>query len=127
MLLGPISQEALYDEVARCTVFCLPSLAESAPLVISQAMAAGKPVVASRVGGIPHMIADRDTGRLCRPDDVEDLAGCLDDLLRDSDAARKMGQRAKQQAFSRHAFSSVAAKTIGLYRDVLSARPERVS
>lgn len=56
--LGGISQEKLYQEYSECSLFCLPSLAESSPLVIAQAMAAGKPVIASRVGGIPAMVKD---------------------------------------------------------------------
>lgn len=103
-LLGPISQEALYDEMARCSVFCLPSLAESAPMVISQAMAAGKPVVASRVGGIPQMVDDGQTGRLCVPADVDSIAAGLGDVLGDLGRARAMGQRGRELAAARHSY-----------------------
>ena len=60
--------------LAAMDVFVLPSRAEAMPLVIPEAWAAGRPVVASRVGGIPELIADGKTGLLVAPGDVDGLA-----------------------------------------------------
>jgi len=123
VFLGPISQERLYDEMSRCRLFCLPSLAESAPLVISQAMAAGKPIVASRVGGIPHMIADGVTGLLCKPNDSADLVRCLSELLGQPEKLREMGRLGRAVAERRHSFASVSSRTIEVYRVIAGANP----
>ena len=63
--------------LAAMDVFVLPSRAEAMPLVIPEAWAAGRPVVASRVGGIPELIEDGKTGLLVEPGDVDGLAARL--------------------------------------------------
>jgi len=120
--LGGISQEQLYEELSRCALLCLPSLAESAPMVIAQAMAAGKPVVASRIGGIPDMVEDGSTGVLFDPGNVSDLAECLKELLSDRPRRLSMGKGARELARARYSPDLVAKKTIEAYHEVVSAR-----
>ncbi len=121
-ILGVLDQQSLYGEVSRCRVLCLPSLAESAPMVISQAMAAGKPVVATRVGGIPYLVEDGVTGRLCQSGDSYELAACLEQLIRNTEEARRFGENARSLARERHSIDRVTAKTVQVYRDVLKDR-----
>jgi glycosyltransferase involved in cell wall biosynthesis len=116
---GSISQERLYEEMSRCSLLCLPSLAESAPMVIAQAMAASKPVVATRVGGISEMIEDGVTGLLCDPGNSEQLAASLLTLLQNPALRREMGQRARQRAEKRYRASAVAESTVEAYRSIL--------
>jgi glycosyltransferase involved in cell wall biosynthesis len=116
---GSISQERLYEEMSQCSLLCLPSLAESAPMVIAQAMAAGKPVVATRVGGVPEMVEDGVTGLLCDPGNSEQLAKSLLTLLQNPALQREMGQRAKQRAEKRYQASAVAQSTVEAYRSIL--------
>jgi glycosyltransferase involved in cell wall biosynthesis len=122
IFLGPISQERLYEEFSRCTVLCLPSLAESAPMVISQAMAAGKPVVATAVGGVPDMVAEGITGRLCRPNDAAHLAETLAATLGDREGRARMAGEARREAFRRHHPHSVALRTLAVYREVVGGQ-----
>jgi glycosyltransferase involved in cell wall biosynthesis len=121
IFLGGISQERLYDEISQCSILCLPSFAESAPMVIAQAMAAGKPVVATCVGGIPEMIEDGETGRLCEPGQPGQLADCLEALLRKDDTRRRMGQKAHAVAMRRYHPDAVARATLEVYRKVIEA------
>ena len=80
----------------------LPSLNEGMGRVLVEAMAAGKPVVASRVGGIPDLVRHGETGYLVPPADVEALADGIKKLLDDPEKAWEMGQRGKEscQQFS---------------------------
>jgi glycosyltransferase involved in cell wall biosynthesis len=118
--LGAVSREQLYKDFSRCSVFCLPSLAESAPMVISQALAAGKPVVASAVGGLPNMVLHCETGFLVNPGNVEDIYDALKRTLTDEDNRRRMGKKAREFAKEQYSSSSVALKTLEAYYDVIA-------
>jgi len=63
-----------------------------------EAMAAGAPVVGTRVGGIPTLVEDGEQGRLVDPGDVEDLAGAIADLLADPEGREAMAGRARERA-----------------------------
>lgn len=83
---------------AGAEVCAVPSVWEDAlPLAVLQAMAAAKPVVATRVGGIPEMIDSDAVGRLVPPGDVESLARAIDDLLADPAERRRIGGAAQQR------------------------------
>ena len=77
-------------------VLVLPSLNEGMGRVLVEAMAAGKPVVASRVGGIPDLVQDGQTGYLVPPADEKVLADAILKILNDRDQANLMGQRGKE-------------------------------
>jgi glycosyltransferase involved in cell wall biosynthesis len=120
VFLGLLDVKHMADEYARCSLLCLPARAESAPMVIAEAMAAGKPVVATRVGGIPEMVEDGATGRLCVPGDPGQLAACLRELLTNDDLRRDMGERARCAAIQRYRADSVARATLDAYLRVLN-------
>jgi glycosyltransferase involved in cell wall biosynthesis len=113
--LGGITQEQLIIEMDAACLLCLPSRAESAPMVISQAMASARPVVASCVGGIPNMITDGVNGRLWNVGDGASLSRILIDMLSDPDTAGKMGRNGRLMAVDRYSSQSVASKTINAY------------
>ena len=95
----------------------LPSLNEGMGRVLVEAMAAGKPVVASRVGGIPDLVRHGETGYLVPPADEKSLADAMLMLLNDRDQAKLMGQRGKQlcQQFS---LEAMIQKLDDLYSDL---------
>ena len=70
---GRVLPTAVPDQMTACDVFCLPSREEGCPNVVLEALASGKPVVASRTGGIPELIRE-DNGILVTPEDPDDLA-----------------------------------------------------
>src|SRR5262249_16198184 len=86
------------DVIASSDVFVLPSLADSMPLVVLEAMLAGKPVVATRSGGAAEMVLDGETGFLVPVDDPPALARAVLTLLEGPERMAAMGQRGKERA-----------------------------
>lgn len=86
----------------RANVFVLPSRREGCPMVLLEAMAMGMPVVAARVGGVPELICDRESGLLVPPENPAALAQGLDTILGNPAFAQKLGEsaRARVNAFS---------------------------
>jgi glycosyltransferase involved in cell wall biosynthesis len=80
--------------------FCLPSRAEPFGIAILEAGAYRLPVVASRVGGIPEIITDNESGMLTEPEDVAALAAALDRVLSDADFARGLGEHLYRRVLS---------------------------
>ena len=72
-----LDEKAIMREFSDCSVLALPSVQETAPMVIAQAMAAAKPVVATFVGGIAEMVRDGETGILVRKGDTNSLSDSL--------------------------------------------------
>lgn len=93
--------------LAGCDVFCLPSRAEGLPLVVLEAMAAGKPVVATAVGGVPELVVHGATGLLVAAGDIDALRRALADLLADAERARRLGEAGRERV--RTSFTAAAA------------------
>jgi glycogen(starch) synthase len=84
--------------MATATLVLMPSRWEGLPLVALEAQAAGRPVVASRAGGLPEALADGETGCLVPPDSPVDLAEAVTTLLSSPDALARMGRAARTRA-----------------------------
>ena len=99
-------------------VLVLPSLNEGMGRVLVEAMAAGKPVVASLVGGVPDLIKDGENGLLVEPGEVNGLSRAITKLLMDEDIRYEMGQKGKNMS---HDFSveSMIAKIDALYSNLI--------
>lgn len=123
--MGLLSENDLLREFAEAEVVVLPSYAETSPMFIQQAMAAGKAIIATRVGGLPYLIEDGVSGCLIEPGDVSGLAERLSRLLNDDVSRRSWGDRAKSEALARFSVAEVAEKTVTAYRDVLDAKGTR--
>jgi glycosyltransferase involved in cell wall biosynthesis len=108
--------------LAAMDVFALPSRAEAMPLVIPEAWAAGRPVVASRVGAIPGMFADADAGYLVEPGDVAGLADRLRLLLGDLQRAREMGLAGRRLARAKYDVAVMVGAYDRLYCEVLTQK-----
>ncbi len=107
--------------LAGLDVLTVPSRSDGSPLVVCEAMAAGVPVVASRVGGLPDLVEDGGSGLLVRPGEAEDLARALVSLLLDPEAARRLGARGRVLAATR-SHDRLVDRMTQLYRDVARAR-----
>lgn len=117
--LGQIDETTLLQEYARCAVLVLPSRQETAPMVIAQAMAAGKAVVATRVGGIPYLVDHNRTGLLVELDDVNGMAEAIASLLTKDGKRSDMGKQARIDANRRFRPEIIAAQTYQVYRQIL--------
>jgi glycosyltransferase involved in cell wall biosynthesis len=84
--------------LAAATLFCLPSQVESQPLAVCEAMAAGLPVIATRVGGLPEVVEDGVTGLLVPPRDPVRLASTLRWALQDEAWRERAGEAGRQRA-----------------------------
>ncbi|MFE1798033.1 MULTISPECIES: glycogen synthase [unclassified Streptomyces] len=107
--------------LTHAAVFVCPSVYEPLGIVNLEAMACGTPVVASRVGGIPEVVEDGETGVLVSVDeDFETgLAQALDSVLGDAGAARRMGEAGRQRAVGEFGWDAVARRTVRLYEEIL--------
>jgi glycosyltransferase involved in cell wall biosynthesis len=95
--------------LAAADIFALASSSEGMPVSVLEAMAAGLPVVASRVGGLPEQVVDGVTGVLVEPGDPEDLAEALAGLVADRELRRRLGAAGRaraEQAFDLEPFRS---------------------
>lgn len=102
----------------RASVLVLPSRSEGSPNVVLEAMAAGVPVVAAAVGGVPELIEPGRTGTLVPPDDPGALAAAIVDALVDSDAAAERAGRARVGVAARHSLSVVTEAWLRVYADI---------
>jgi len=119
--IGQQDQEHLVHEYQRCSIFVLPSLQETAPMAVQQAMAAGRAVVATAVGGIPDMITHGETGLLVPPQDSRALAEALLTLLSNDSMRTDLGQAGRAQAEERFMPARVAQRTRDVYQRVIAA------
>jgi glycosyltransferase involved in cell wall biosynthesis len=101
--------------IAGCDVFCLPSTAEGLPLVILEAMAQGKPVVASSVGGTPELVVHGETGLLVPPADIDALCGALAALLTDGERARRLGEAGADRVRTKFNAATMAKNILRIY------------
>jgi glycosyltransferase involved in cell wall biosynthesis len=121
VLLGWIDGPEKQAELARAAVFCLPSHAEGLPMAMLEAMAAGKPVVVTPVGGIPDAVQDGDNGLLVAPGQVAPLAGALARLLGDAGLRQRLGQRARATIAARFDAAVVTGRISDIYRELIAA------
>lgn len=104
------------DLLAAADVFVMPSLSEGMPMAMIEAMLAGKPIVASNVGGIPELIDTTEVGLLVPPRDVEALAHGLARVIHDASLREGLGEAARARALEHFSASAMAERYLELYR-----------
>ncbi len=117
-ILGPLVRWRLLQAYASADLMVLPSLFESFPIVLLEAMAAGLPVVASRVGGIAEVVEEGRTGLLVEPGNPRDLAHALELLISDPKLRRAMGRRGRERAQD-YSWDMVAQRVRQVYEEVM--------
>ena len=120
-------QPKIVDYLSLADVLLLPSEQESFGLAALEAMACEVPVIASRVGGIPEVVTDGETGFLSEVGDVEKMANDAARLLADEDLRHEMGKRARESAVSRYRTDIVIPQYIEFYDHVLKKRAAEIS
>lgn len=110
-LTGWLSEADVRAELAGAQALIMPSFAEGLPMVIMEAMAAGRPVIATYIAGIPELVQDGETGWLVPAGDAAALAGAVDRLAgTDADTLIRMGTRGRARALERHDINQEAAR-----------------
>src|SRR5205823_10351316 len=114
-------QQDLVPWLSAADVLLLPSEQESFGLAALEAMACEVPVVASRVGGVPEVVTDGETGFLSEVGDVEKMSEMAARLVMNEEMRREMGRRARESAISRYSTDLVIPQYIKFYERVLAA------
>jgi glycosyltransferase involved in cell wall biosynthesis len=108
------------DILAVSDLFVLPSLGDALPTVLIEALAAGKPIIATQVGGIPEIITDGINGLLVPPADPESLAFACLKILRDRDFSQCIGTKGVETAKDRFDIKIQVKKLVTLYNDLIN-------
>jgi glycosyltransferase involved in cell wall biosynthesis len=115
-------RDDIADLMAASDVVCLTSTFEGLPMTVLEAMALSRPVVATRVGGIPDAVADGRTGRLVPPGDTSAFAEALVELARDPDLRDAMGTAANAEYRERYTLASMAERYGQVLGEVVESR-----
>lgn len=118
--LGNQTHEQVLRLMKSCLAFVLASRAEGMPLVIAEAMACGKAVVASNVDGIPEIVQDGITGILVPPNNPDALAAGLIRLYADSGLRETLSTRGKEWACREYNWEGIAARYLGCINECQS-------
>jgi glycosyltransferase involved in cell wall biosynthesis len=122
MALGAVPHDELLPMYGRAAVVVCPSRREGFGVVCLEAMAQGRPVVASAVGGLLDLVVDGETGILVEPGDVAALRAALERLLGDAELRARMGAAARVHAREAFAWERVTDLTLALYEEVAGRR-----
>jgi glycosyltransferase involved in cell wall biosynthesis len=119
-LTGKVSHDAVPKYLNMSDLFALPSYSEGMPNALLEAMACGLPIVATRVGGIPEVIAHEREGLLCDPENAISLRECMERILRNPGEAGIMGKRAAEKVKSEFTWEENARKHLAVYKGLIT-------
>ena len=116
---GFAGREKLREYFGQASLVALPSHEDNCPMVVLEAMAAGLPVLASNVGGVPELIEAERTGLLCDPQHPESFRDGVARLLEGSGLAQRLAVAAKKEALQRFHPQVIAQRHLEIYQEVL--------
>lgn len=133
-LAGALPQNEVARRLGRSSVFVLPSVVapdgqmEGIPVALMEAMAAGRPVVASDLSGIPELVQDGVNGLLVQPGDAEGIAAALKRLIDDPGLGRALGERGRERVEREFRLDGTVAELLGeIETHAAAADPEAAS
>jgi glycosyltransferase involved in cell wall biosynthesis len=106
--------------LAAMDIFCLPSLRQGLGTIMLEAMAMGKPVIASGVGGVYSVVRNNETGLVVSPSDSGELSRRILELLGDPVWARAIGEAGRRTVHEQFGIEQMVRQTVNLYHEVLS-------
>ena len=114
---GAVTDEKLPDYYRDCDVFVLPSInqGEAFGLVLLEAMASGKPVIASNLPGVRSIFKNKEEGLLAEPNNADDLAAKLKYILKNEELAAKIGRAARELVEKKYTWDKVAKQLDLIY------------
>lgn len=123
---GKVSEEELRTHYAGCDIFVAPSRFESFGLIYVEAMMFAKPVVGCKVGGIPEVVADEETGLLAIPGDVLTLEKSIDRLIQDPKLRQRLGENGRQRYEQEFSDVKMAQSCLELYVRLQPPHPSMI-
>lgn len=117
---GLAGRNELKTFLAKATLLALPSLEDNCPMAVLEAMAAGVPVIAANVGGVPDLVEENVTGFLCDPNDPESMRATVSKTLENPARARTVAEAARNAARQRFHPRVIAERHVEIYREVLA-------
>jgi colanic acid/amylovoran biosynthesis glycosyltransferase len=117
---GALEHDAVLREMAAADLYLMPSRAEALPVALMEALCAGLPAVATRVGSTDEVLADGRAGCLVPPEDPEGMADALGRLLDEPQRWAEMGRRGRQDVLDRYDIRMLNERLAGIYRRLLA-------
>jgi colanic acid/amylovoran biosynthesis glycosyltransferase len=114
--LGAQSAVRVREELERCDVFCLPSFAEGLPVSLMEAMAVGRPVVATAISGVPELVQDKETGILLPAGRADLLAEALIAITTDDTLRESVVKKGRARVAEMHDLSQNGKQLVELFR-----------
>ncbi len=130
-VLGRLSNRDLFALYAISDVFVLPAVLDSdgntegLGVVLLEAMSMARPVVASKVGGIPEVVVDEETGILVQPEESAELADAIVRILSNREMSRKLGKKGMERATRRFSWNAIASQFSTMITKVAQSPPVR--
>jgi glycosyltransferase involved in cell wall biosynthesis len=117
--VGGLYGDELLEEYSKAPIFVLPSFDESNPIVLLEAMATGKNIIATKVGGVPYLIKNRINGFLVDYGDNQKMAEIIIEVLMDKEMSKLISENAKKTA-KLYRWTNIAIETHILYKELYS-------
>jgi len=122
LFAGHVPNAELTPYVNACDLFVIPSRQESFGIAAIEAMACGRPVIGTAVGGLNEIIDDCRTGMLVEPDNVQHLADAIIRVLANRELAASLGRNALRKVEADYGWRNIASITVDTYRQVLDSK-----
>ncbi len=118
---GYADRQQLKGHLREATLLVQPTLEDNCPMAVLEAMAAGLPVLASKVGGLPDLVEEGRNGLFCEPLEPETMSAGVEAILTQPAKAREMGQYARQRARARFHPMVIARRHVEVYSELLGS------
>lgn len=122
VFIGNVSHDKMPAFLASGDIFVLPSLSESFPNIVLEAMAMEKAIAATKVGVIPEILKDGFAASLVNPASPQELSKSILNLLSDNSLRKKIGKNARELVEKEYSWDIVASKTLKVYREILERK-----
>jgi len=120
LLLGPIPNKEVVEILKKCDLFVYPSVGgEGIPRAIIEAMACGKPIVATNIAGIPEVVRNGETGFLVKVGDYQSLAQHIINILRNEELAKTLGNNARKLVEGEFSYEVVIPELVKTFKTII--------